>query len=221
MEKIRVLLADDHAMFRQAMRFLLEKEDDIEIVGEACSGQEAVELAIGLKPSVIVMDIMMPDLNGVQATSRILEREPESRVIVLSMSGDEEYVNQAISAGAWGYVLKQAPVTELITAIRSVDDGNAYLSPPISKIVLEQMRQRVRDTHELTLREKEILQLIAEGKMNKEISDLLFVSIKTVEKHRQQIMDKLQIHDVAGLTIYAISKGIVKIPPSHPPPPLK
>lgn len=211
MEKIRVLLADDHTIVRQGLRLLLENEHDIEIVGEASSGTEAVNLAEALSPSVIVMDITMPELNGIHATSRIMKTQPNAKVIVLSMSSDEEFVNQAIEAGVSGYLVKQTAASELISAIRSVDSGNAYLSPLISRLVLDGRRRQAQDPRELTLREKEILELIAEGKTTKDIGELLSVSIKTVAKHRQQIMDKLCLHDVASLTKYAISRGIVKL----------
>ena len=210
MEKITILLADDHTIFREGLRSLLEFEEGMEVVGEASNGKEAVELAIKLNPDVIIMDITMPEINGLQAAYQIQTKIPSIKIIVLSMSDNEEFVTQAIQAGVCGYLVKQSAANELITAITEVYKGNAYFSAPISKILLEKQRFPNRRSSGLTLREQEVLQFVAQGRTNKEISSLISISVKTVEKYRQQIMDKLKIHDVANLTRYAISKGIIK-----------
>ena len=217
MQKIKVLLADDHTVVRQGLRSLLAAEEDIEIVGEAESGRQAVQMAKKLLPDVIVMDIAMPLLNGLEATRQITKELPSSKVLILSSYNDDEYVQQLTEAGAVGYLIKQSAANELLKAIRETQKGNAYFSPSISRRLLERYRQAfisgqpVRKTAEhLTSREAEVLQLIAEGKANKQMAGELCISIKTVEKHRQQLMNKLNIHDVAGLTRYALAKGIIE-----------
>jgi DNA-binding NarL/FixJ family response regulator len=217
MQKIKVLLADDHTVVRQGLRSLLAAEDDIEIVGEAETGRQAVQMAKKLLPDVIVMDIAMPLLNGLEATRQITKDLPSSKVLILSSYNDDEYVQQLTEAGAVGYLIKQSAANELLKAIRETQKGNAYFSPSISRRLLERYRQAfvsgqpVRKTAEhLTSRESEVLQLIAEGKANKQMAGELCISIKTVEKHRQQVMNKLNIHDVAGLTRYALAKGIIE-----------
>lgn len=217
MDKIRILLADDHTVVRQGLRALLEVEQDIAVIGEADTGRSAVQLAKKLQPDVVVMDIAMPQLNGLEATRQIMRENPNAKVLVLSSYNDDEYVHQLTGAGAVGYLLKQTAATELLKAVREACKGNAYFSPSISKRILEQYREaflngnRVRQRSDfLTTREAEVLQLIAEGAPNKQIAAELCISIKTVEKHRQQVMNKLNIHDIAGLTRYAISKGIVE-----------
>jgi DNA-binding NarL/FixJ family response regulator len=202
---------------RQGLRALLTNESDIEIVGEAETGRQAVQLAKNLKPNVVVMDIAMPLLNGLEATRQILKDHPSSRVLILSSYSDDEYVHQSTEAGAAGYLLKHAAVTDLVKAIREAKKGNAFFSPSISKRLMDHYRQTLirgvpvkKRTDLLTSRETEVLQLIAEGKANKQIASELSISIKTVEKHRQQLMNKLGIHDIAGLTRYAISKGIIE-----------
>ncbi len=209
MKKIRVLLVDDHTIFREGMRALLADEEDILVCGEAGTGHEALRLANELHPDVIVMDIAMPDLNGLQATSMIKRVNPDVEVIVLSMYDDESFVTQAVQAGVRGYLLKQTAASDLLLAIREVMKGNAHFSPTISKVLLENQSLATGDK-DLNLREREVLQLIAEGKTNKEICSILAVGMKTVEKYRQDIMNKLDIHDVAGLTRYAMKRGIVK-----------
>lgn len=217
MQKIRVVLADDHTIVRQGLRVLLEAEPDMAVVGEAETGRQAVQLVKKHTPDVVVMDIAMPGLNGLEATRQIMKESPDVKVLALSSYSDDEYVHQLTEAGAAGYLLKQTAAADLIQAVREVGKGNAYFSPAISRRMLEQYRDAflngtpVRKRIEtLTSRETEVLQLIAEGRPNKQIAAELGISIKTVEKHRQQVMNKLNIHEVAGLTRYAISKGIIE-----------
>lgn len=217
MQKITVLLADDHTVVRQGLRALLVVEGDIEIVGEAETGRQAVLMAKKLLPDVVVMDIAMPLLNGLEATRQITKQLPDTKVLVLSSYSDDEYVQQLTEAGAAGYLVKQTAANDLLKAIREARKGNAFFSPAIAKRLRDQCReafvsgQPVRKrTDYLTSRESEVLQLIAEGQANKQIAAELSISIKTVEKHRQQVMNKLNIHDVAGLTRHAIAKGIIE-----------
>jgi len=216
MQKITVLLADDHTVVRQGLRALLVAEGDIEIVGEEDNGRQAVQLAKKLLPDVIVMDIAMPVLNGLEATRQITRTIPQAKVLVLSSYSDDEYVQQLTEAGAAGYLVKQTAANELLKAIREAYKGNAYFSPAIAKRLRDQCRQAFtgqtvrKRTDYLTTRDAEVLQLIAEGRANKQIAAELCISIKTVEKHRQQVMNKLGIHDVAGLTRHAIAKGIIE-----------
>ncbi len=217
MPKITVLLADDHTVVRQGLRALLQNEEDIEIVGEAETGREAVQLTRSLKPEVVLMDIAMPRLNGLEAARQIRREAPSSRVLILSSYSDDEYLQQLTEFGVAGYVLKQAAVTDVVTAIREIKRGNAFFSPTIAKRLVEHYLEiHVRGVpvkkraDVLTSREAEVLQLIAEGHCNKQIAADLGISIKTVERHRQSLMNKLNIHDVAGLTRYAISKGIIE-----------
>ena len=216
MKKINVLLVDDHTVVRQGLRALLQSEEDIEVSGEAENGRQAVMLARKTPPDVVVMDIAMPLLNGLEATRQILKMIPTARVLVLTSYGDDECVEQMMQAGASGYLIKQTAANDLLKAIREVQRGNAFFSPAIAKRLRDQCReaftsgQPPRKTSELTSREAEVLQLIAEGFSNKQIAGELCISIKTVEKHRQQVMNKLNIHDVAGLTRYAVSKGLVE-----------
>jgi DNA-binding NarL/FixJ family response regulator len=218
MQKITVLLVDDHTLMRQGVRALLQAQADIEIVGEAGTGRQAVERTKLLKPEVVVMDIAMPLLNGLEATRRILKQNPSSRVLILSSYSDDEYVHQLTEAGAAGYLLKDSAVTDLVKAIHEVHQGRSYFSPPIARRLMEHFRERFvrgvpvkQRTDVLTPRETEVLQLIAEGKANKQIAAELGLGIKTIEHHRQQVMNKLNIHDIATLTRYAISKGIVEM----------
>ena len=216
MKKITVLLVDDHTVVRQGLRALLSAEEDIEVIGEAENGRQAVVLAKKALPDVVVMDVAMPLLNGLEATRQIVRTLPGTRVLVLTSYGDEECVEQLMQAGAVGYLIKQTAANDLLKAIREVQRGNAFFSPSIAKRLRDQCRQAfttgqpTRKAGELTSREAEVLQLIAEGFSNKQIAAELLISIKTVEKHRQQVMNKLNIHDVAGLTRYAISKGMVE-----------
>src|ERR1041385_8650877 len=216
MEKITVLLADDHTVVRQGIRALLEAEEDMNVAGEAENGRQAVQMAKRLQPDVVVMDIAMPSLNGLEATRQISRESPKSRVLILSSYSDDEYVQQLTDAGASGYLVKQTAAQDLVTAIREAKRGNAFFSPAIFRRLFEHDRSSVgkppgeKKAPKLTPRELEVLQLIAEGYANKQIAGELFISIKTVEKHRQQLMHKLDIHDVAGLTRYAIAKGIIE-----------
>jgi DNA-binding NarL/FixJ family response regulator len=217
MKKITVLLADDHTVVRQGLRALLETEEDIRVVGEAENGRQAVLLAKQLHPEVIILDVAMPLLNGLEANRQIAREVPRAKVLVLSSYNEDEYVKQVIEEGAVGYLLKQTAAHELVKAIREAVKGNAFFSPVISKRLLEQCRNAFmggaplkKRSETLTSRESEVLQLIAEGQANKQIADELSISIKTVEKHRQQVMNKLNIHDIAGLTRHAIAKGIIE-----------
>jgi len=217
MRKISVLLVDDHTVVRQGLRALLQCEEDIEVVGEAENGRQAVAFARKAAPDVVVMDVAMPLLNGLEATRQVLKLAPTAKVLVLTSYGDDECVEQLMQAGAVGYLVKQTAATDLVKAIREVYRGNAFFSPAIAKRLRDQCReafsrgQPIRKSgSDLTSRESEVLQLIAEGFSNKQIAGELEISIKTVEKHRQQVMNKLNIHDVAGLTRYAIAKGMVE-----------
>jgi DNA-binding NarL/FixJ family response regulator len=216
MRKISVLLVDDHTVVRQGLRALLAAEEDMEVRGEAENGRQAVVLAKKLLPDVIVMDVAMPLLNGLEATRQIMKALPNAKVLVLTSYGDDDCVSQMMDAGAAGYLIKQTAANDLLKAIREVHRGNAFFSPAIARRLRDQCReafttgQSPRRAGELTSREGEVLQLIAEGFSNKQIAAELSISIKTVEKHRQQVMNKLNIHDVAGLTRYAISKGMIE-----------
>jgi len=225
MKRITVLLADDHTVVRQGLRALLTPEQDMQVVGEAENGRQAVQLAKKLKPDVVVLDVAMPMLNGLEATRQLAREVPHAKVLILSSYNDDEYIHRSTEEGAAGYLVKQTAATELLKAIREAFKGNAYFSPSISKRLLDQCRDAFvrggplkKRTNRLTSRESEVLQLIAEGQANKQIAAELNISIKTVEKHRQQVMNKLNIHDVAGLTRHAISKGIVESG-SNPPMP--
>jgi len=215
MTNTTVLLVDDHTIVRQGLKALLLAEDDIAIVGEAQTGREAVNLAAQLHPRIVIMDLAMPRLNGAEATRQILKAAPSTRVIVLSTYGDDEHVQQALAAGAAAYLLKQTAAEDVVTAIREVRKGNAFFSPAIAKRLREQTCQDLgyatkQPPIELTQREAEVLQLIAEGYANKQIAGELGLSVKTVEKHRQQVMQKLDIHNIAGLVRHAAAKGIIE-----------
>lgn len=211
--KIRVLLADDHVMMRGGLRMLLEQHAELEVVGEAEDGRETVRLAKKLSPDVIVMDIAMPDMNGIEATRQIFADRPDAKVIALSMHSDRHFVSEMLKAGAMAYLLKQCVVDELITAIKTVLKNQTYLSPCISGVVVDNFVRNKSKTESgafshLSDREREVLQLVAEGKTSKEIASQLNLSIKTVEAHRMNIMEKLNIHTVAELTKYAIREGL-------------
>jgi DNA-binding NarL/FixJ family response regulator len=217
MEKITVLLADDHVVVRQGLKALLAAEEGIEIVGEADNGREAVVMTKKFLPDVVVMDIAMPVLNGLEATRQITRAVPTAKVLILSSYREDEYIQQLTEAGAAGYLVKQTAANELLKAIREAHRGNAYFSPAIARRLRDHCREALaggqpsrKRTDYLTAREAEVLQLIAEGRANKQIAAELCISIKTVEKHRQQVMNKLGIHDVAGLTRHAIAKGIIE-----------
>jgi DNA-binding NarL/FixJ family response regulator len=217
MKTITVVLAEDHLIVREGFLGLLKNEPDIEIVGEAETGRQAVQLAKKLCPNVVVMDIAMPQLNGLEATRQILKALPTTKVIILSAYADDAYVEQATAAGATGYLIKQASSHSLCEAIREVQKGKTFFSPAISKFIKHQQRMSPglggmnnKRNAGLSSREMEVLQLIAEGKANKETAFELGISIKTVEKHRQRLMQKLNIHDTAGLTRYAVASGIIE-----------
>lgn len=216
-KKITVLLADDHTMVREGFRSLLKQERDIEVVGEAQTGREAVQLARKLGPAVVVMDIAMPSLNGLEATRQIRKHFPATQVLILSAHSDDAYVEQVIEFGAAGFLLKQTSSALLATAIREVQKGHAYFSPTVSRPAsgraqpsLDREGNLRKNTNRLSPREVEVLQLIAEGKPNKQVAAELGVSFKTADKHRQHLMGKLDIHDIAGLTRYAIAQGIIE-----------
>jgi len=209
-KKIRILLADDHAMVRQGFRMILAAQPDMEIVGEAGNGREAVALAGELQPDVVVMDVAMPELNGIEATRRITTASPRTRVLALSMYKDSVYVREILRAGARGFLLKDAIDRDLLAAVRSVAGGDGYLSPAVSEAVLSDYRRHVTDPLDLlSSREREVLQMIAEGKTNKDIATTLNLSVYTVDAHRGRIMEKLNLHSVGELVRFAVRKGLV------------
>ncbi|HUC83759.1 MAG TPA: response regulator transcription factor [Candidatus Acidoferrales bacterium] len=217
MKRITVLLAEDHTVVREGFRKILELEDDLEVVGEAQNGQQAVALAKTLRPAVVLMDIAMPHLNGLEATRQIRKAVPGAKVLMLSAHNDDAYVDTAIASGAVGFLLKQSSANEVCRAIREIHQGRCFFNPAISRRLNRPQTQSLsqagtpgRKAPKLTSREMEVLQLIAEGKANKEIAAELGISLKTVEKHRDHLMQKLDIHDAAGLTRHAISAGIIE-----------
>lgn len=215
MNQIRIVLADDHTVIRSGLKLLLERQPDLVVVGEAENGRQALELAARLSPAVMVLDIAMPLLNGIEATRQIAAAHPAISVVILSMHSDEGYVMRALNAGAKAYLLKDSAEADLIRAVRAVQDGKSFFSPAVSRMLLEdyvrQMKQKgAEDSYELlTNREREVLQLIAEGKANKEISALLNLSLHTVETHRTHILQKLNLHSVPELILYAVRKGMI------------
>jgi DNA-binding NarL/FixJ family response regulator len=217
MERITVLLADDHMIVRQGLRALLETEGDFEVVGEAVDGMQAVDLALALHPAVAVLDIAMPQLNGLEAARRILQQVPPPKVLILSAHADEAYVEQVAALGVAGYLVKQTSAHILAKAIREIYGGREFFSPAIADRMggppqgaTRAPGRGKRDSVHLTSREREVLQRVAEGEANKEVAADLGISIKTVEKHRQSVMRKLDLHDTADLTRYAISAGIIE-----------
>lgn len=215
-DKIRILLADDHTILRNGIRAILEDEPGMDVVGEAEDGRTAVSLATQLKPDIVIMDIAMPLLNGLEATRQIKRTCPGVKVIILSMHDNEEYIIQVLEAGAMGYILKDAAARELIQALRTVYRGEAVLSPAITRIVIEDYLRwgGVRPTEDadaLSPRERETLQLIAEGYTSKQISEILVISVKTVQAHRNSLMQKLHLHNRGELVKYAIQKKIIEI----------
>lgn len=206
----RILLADDHALVRQGFRMILEQQPDMEIVGQAGNGHEAVELAEKLKPDVVIMDVAMPGLNGIEATRRISVSVPRTRVLALSMHKDSVYVREILRAGARGYLLKDSGDADLVAAVRSIAKGEGYISPAVSDAVLTDYRKHVTDPLDLlTSREREVLQLIAEGQTNKEIATGLNLSVYTVEAHRGRIMEKLNLHSTGELVRFALRNGLI------------
>jgi DNA-binding NarL/FixJ family response regulator len=217
MKKITVLLAEDHTIVREGLRKMLELEDDLEVVGEAQDGRQAVALVNKLRPAVVLMDIAMPLLNGLEATRQVLKALPATKVLMLSAHNDDAYVKTAAESGAVGFLLKQTSAHDVCRAIREVHNGKTFFSPSISRrqdrlhpASLNRAGSLTKKVVQLTSREMEVLQLIAEGKANKETAAELGIGLKTVEKHREHLMQKLDIHDTAGLTRYAIAAGIIE-----------
>ncbi len=209
-QKTQILLADDHGLVRQGFRMILAAEPDMEIVGEASNGREALELAERLRPDVVVMDVAMPELNGIEATRRLAESSPRTRVLALSMHKDSVYVREILRAGARGYLLKDAIDRDLVSAVRAVARGEGYLSPAVSDAVLSDYRKHVSDPLDLlSSREREILQMLAEGKTNKEIATVLKLSVYTVDAHRGRIMEKLNLHSIGELVRFAVRSGLI------------
>lgn len=215
MKKLRILLADDHTVMRAGLRILLERQPNLEVVGETENGRQTVELSASLKPDVLVMDVGMPILNGIEATKQIVDQRPATAVVILSMYSDEAYVMRALKAGARAYLLKDSAAADLISAIDAVSQGKSFFSPKVSRILAEDyvrvLKQRgAVDSYELlTSREREILQLLTEGKTNKAVATVLNISLYTVETHRSHILQKLNLHNSAELVLYAVRKGII------------
>jgi DNA-binding NarL/FixJ family response regulator len=213
--KTRILLADDHDIVRKGLRYLLDRSSDYEVVGEVLDGREAVKLAADLNADIVIMDIAMPLLNGIDAAAQIVRKDPKTGVIILSMHSDEDYVLRALTAGVKGYLLKDTVEADLLRAIAAVKKGRSFFSPAITEILLEDyMRQLkskgLQDSYDLlTSREKEVLQLLAEGKSNKEVASLLDVSNLTVETHRSNLMQKLNLHSTAEIVLYAVRKKLI------------
>lgn len=213
MSTIQLVIADNHTLVRAGFRALVEELDGIEVVGEADNGRDAIQLVETFKPQIVLMDIAMPEMNGLEATARISREFPQVRVLILSMHANEEYVYQALRSGASGYLLKDSGAEELELALRAISRGETYLCPAVSKYVVSDYVRRLNQDQtpldQLTPRQREILQLIAEGNSTRDIAEMLYISTKTVETHRTQLMDRLDIHDIAGLVRYAIRIGLV------------
>ena len=213
--EIRILLAEDHTIVRQGLRRILEENPQMQVIGEASDGRQAVQLALELKPDAVVMDLRMPHLNGMEAIRQITKRLPSIKILVLSMHSDESYVVQALEAGATGYLLKDSADSDLVQAVLAVTKGKSFFSPLISRILLDEyvrqlQEKKITDRYDLlTEREREILQLIAEGKTSREIGDLLNVSASTVDTHRAHIMEKLDLHNPYEVVLYAVRKGLI------------
>ena len=208
--KTRIMLADDHALVRKGFKLILNQEPDLEVIAEAGDGREAVRLALELKPDVIILDIGMPEINGVEATRRIVENCPECQVLILSMHKDPVYVRESLRAGARGYLLKDSIDEDLLRAIRAVASGDGFLSPEVSRTVLEDYQQTTDPFDSLTAREREVLQLLAEGKVAKEIATALDVSVFTVDAHRGRILKKLDLRSSTELVKFAMRKGLIQ-----------
>jgi DNA-binding NarL/FixJ family response regulator len=213
----KVLLVDDHALFREGIRALLATEPDIEVVGEAADGKQAIELAAKLSPDIIVMDLVMPGMNGMQAAQQLHTEYPDIKVLILSMYDDDEYVCQILKAGASGYVLKRAASDDLLRAIREVEKGGSALHPTVAAKLIKDYVRRAKSTEQrnsgsvLTARESEVLTLIAEGHTNQQIADMLGLGRKTVDTHRTNIMRKLDLHEVTALVKYALKRGLINL----------
>lgn len=214
--RIRILLADDHTILRAGLRMMLNAQPDMEVIGEAQDGRQAINTTMTLQPDIVLMDITMPDMNGIEATKQIKRVAPEVKVLVLTMHENDEYVFQALRAGASGYILKEAADTELITALHVLRSGQFYLSPSAQSVIVGDYLQRVHTGEEkdsynnLTEREKEILKLVAEGYTNNQIAERLVISPKTVDTHRTHVMDKLNLHSRAELVKYAMRRGLLE-----------
>lgn len=212
---LRILIADDHGIVRRGMRSLLEAEPDIEVVGEAADGREALRLCEELRPSIAILDVSMPQLNGIEVASQAIRKDAKLRVIILSMYNDESYIMRSLLAGARAYLLKEATEDDLLPAVRAVADDKSYFSPAVSRILLNDYVQQLRrrrgqDSWELlTTREREVMQLLAEGNTNKEVAGKLNIGVSTVDTHRTRIMQKLDLKSFADLVLYAVRKGIV------------
>lgn len=215
MADLRLLIGDDHTLFRHGLRRILEDRKDWEIVAEADDGRSAVRKAVALKPDVAILDIGMPQLNGIDATRQIMRKVPGVRVLILSMHSDETYVTRALNAGATGYILKDSAGKDLLRAVAAVAEGRSFFSPSVSKLMLDDFVRRaakteVADRYEtLSDREREILQLVAEGRSNKEVAALLEISPATVETHRARVLQKLDVHNTAELVLYAVRRGVI------------
>ncbi len=206
---IKILLADDHTIVRQGLKLILSSQPDLAVVGEAANGKEAVEQAKTLRPDIVLLDVAMPELNGIEATRRMMEDNPRLRILVLSMHKEAVYVREILKAGARGYLLKDVIDTELLNAVRSVARGDGYISPAVSGALLNDYRQNITDPADLlTKREREVLQLIAEGKTNKEVATQLNLSVYTVDSHRAKVMEKLNLHSTGELVRFAIKHGL-------------
>lgn len=214
--KIRILLADDHQIVREGFRALLEREPDMEVIGEVDNGRDALEMATRLSPDIVILDISMPGLNGIEAARKIIDKRPATKVLGLSVHSEKRYIAEMLKAGASGYLLKRSSFKELITAIKAIHSGQMYLSPSIAGTVVEhyvrhQDQEQPSGASVLSAREREVLQLVAEGNSTKEIAKNLHVSARTVDAHRQRVMEKLDIHSIAELTRYAIREGITPL----------
>ena len=215
MSTTRVLIADDHPLIRSGLRALLSRESEFEVAGEAADGYQALELVEQLKPDVVMLDVSMPRLNGIDVAQKITEKTPSTRIIIVSIHSDEGYVLRALKAGAKGYLLKASPEGDILNAVRAVAAGQAYLSPEISRLLVEEyvreMRFRgVEDSYDLlSIREKEILQLLASGATNRQVAEMIHVSVATVETHRTNVFQKLGIHSLPELILYAVRKGLL------------
>lgn len=208
-DRIRILLADDHTIVRQGLKLILSAHADLEVVGEAANGREAVELAEKLRPDIVLMDVQMPELNGIDAAKKMVAAQPRIRILVLSMHKEAVYVREILKAGARGYILKDAIDTELLNAIRSVAKGDGYISPAVAGALNEKVKDPGNPVDSLSAREREVLLLIAAGKTNKEIATQLNLSVYTVDSHRGKIMDKLNLHSAGELVRFAMKNGLV------------